>query len=110
GRPPLDVRGRTVLLVDDGLATGSTIRAAVQALRQMGPARIVVAVPTAPPETCAEFQDVADKVVCAITPRHFGGVGAWYQDFSQTSDDEVRALLQRAANPPAPKGPVSAQE
>jgi predicted phosphoribosyltransferase len=108
GRPPLDVSGRTVILVDDGLATGSTMRAAVQALRQMRPARIVVAVPTAPPETCAELQAVADEVVCAITPRHFGGVGAWYQDFSQTSDDEVRELLARAANPPVPQGPMPA--
>jgi len=111
GRPPLDVRGCVVILVDDGLATGSSMRAAVQALRQMGPARIVVAVPTAPPETCAEFEDLADEVVCAITPRHFYGVGAWYQNFEQTTDDEVRALLQRAAQPAAatPRGAPAAR-
>ncbi len=109
GWPPLDVRGRTAILVDDGLATGYSMRAAVQSLRQLGPARIVVAVPTAPRETCAELQDLADEVICAITPRPFGGVGAWYQDFSQTSDDEVRELLRRAADTPqepTPAGPA----
>lgn len=93
GRPPPDVRGKTAILVDDGLATGSTMRAAVQALKQLGPSRIVVAVPTAAPQTCEEFAGEVDEVVCAITPEPFYAVGAWYKDFSQTSDDEVRELL-----------------
>jgi predicted phosphoribosyltransferase len=96
-RPPLDVRGRTVILVDDGLATGSSMRAAVAALRHLGPARIVVAVPVAAPETCAEFRDLVDEIVCAHTPRPFFAVGMWYEDFSQTTDEEVHELLQRAA-------------
>src|SRR5437667_72323 len=95
-RPPPDVRGRTVILIDDGLATGSTMRAAVGALRQEGPARIVVAVPAAAPETCAEFEAEVDEIVCAITPDPFYAVGLWYEDFSETSDDEVRDLLRRA--------------
>jgi len=93
GLPPPDVRGKTALLVDDGLATGSTMRAAVQALKQLGPSRIVVAVPTAAPQTCEEFAVEVDEVVCAITPEPFYAVGAWYKDFSQTTDDEVRELL-----------------
>lgn len=96
-RPPPDVRGRTIILVDDGLATGSTMRAAAAALRQQGPARIVVAVPVGAPETCTELQNEADEVVCAQTPERFYAVGAWYDDFSQTSDEEVRYLLARAA-------------
>ncbi|HXG12823.1 MAG TPA: phosphoribosyltransferase [Gemmataceae bacterium] len=96
-RPPPDVRGRTVILVDDGLATGSTMRAAVAALRRREPARIVVAVPVAAAETCAEFQNVADEIVCVITPDPFYAVGLWYEDFSQTTDEEVHALLQKAA-------------
>jgi predicted phosphoribosyltransferase len=95
-RPPPDVRGRTVILVDDGLATGSTMRAAVAALRRQGPARIIVAVPVGAEETCAAFRDEADEVVCARTPEPFYAVGFWYQDFSQTSDEEVRDLLGRA--------------
>lgn len=98
GRPPPDVRGRTVILVDDGLATGSTMRAAVAALRQQGPARIVVAVPVGAPDTCAELERVADEVVCVQTPQPFNAVGAWYEDFRQTSDEEVRDLLARAAS------------
>jgi len=98
GRPPPDVRGRTVILVDDGLATGSTMRAAVAALRQQGPACIVVAVPVGAAETCAELQRQADKVVCVHTPEPFYAVGAWYEDFSQTTDEEVRDLLTRAAH------------
>jgi predicted phosphoribosyltransferase len=98
GRPPPDVRGRTVILVDDGLATGSTMRAAVAALRQQGPARIVVAVPVGAPDTCAELEREADEVVCAQMPQPFYAVGVWYEDFTQTSDEEVRDLLARAAN------------
>jgi erythromycin esterase-like protein/predicted phosphoribosyltransferase len=94
-RPPPDVKGRTVILVDDGLATGSTMLAAIRALRKQNPARIVVAVPTASQETCDAMKDVADDVICAVTPEPFHAVGLWYQDFSQTSDDEVRALLAR---------------
>jgi predicted phosphoribosyltransferase len=95
-RPAPDVRGRTVILVDDGLATGSTMRAAVAALRQQQPARIVVAVPTAAPATCDEFRGEVDEIVCAITPEPFYAVGLWYDDFSQTTDEEVRDLLGRA--------------
>src|SRR6266446_5601565 len=95
GRPPLDVHGRTVILVDDGLATGATMRAAVKALRQHRPAHIVVAVPTASPETCEELKTEVDEVVCAITPEPFHAVGYWYEDFTQTTDQEVRELLAR---------------
>ena len=84
GRPPLDVRGKTVILVDDGLATGSTMRAAVTALRQKEPARIVVAVPVGAASTCAELQQIADECVCAIAPENFRAVGLWYDDFAQT--------------------------
>jgi predicted phosphoribosyltransferase len=97
GRPPPDVRGKTVILVDDGLATGSTMRAAAAALREQGPARIVVAVPVSAPETCEEFRAEVDEIVCAVTPQPFRGVGMWYEDFSQTTDEEVRELLARAA-------------
>jgi putative phosphoribosyl transferase len=97
GRPLTQLRGRTVILVDDGLATGSTMRAAVQAVRAHEPARVVVAVPVGAPETCEQFADVADNTVCARTPEPFSAVGLWYRDFSQTSDDEVRDLLQRHA-------------
>jgi putative phosphoribosyl transferase len=96
-RPPPDVAGRTVILVDDGLATGSTMRAAVAALREERAARVVVAVPIAPPETCDAFRDVVDDIVCARTPEPFYAVGLWYEDFSQTTDDEVRELLERSA-------------
>ena len=96
-RPPPDVHGKTIILVDDGLATGSTMRAAATALRQQGPARIVVGVPVAAPEICEEFRDEVDDIVCAITPEVLFGVGAWYQDFSQTTHDEVRELLAKAA-------------
>jgi putative phosphoribosyl transferase len=96
GRHPLDVRGKTVILVDDGLATGSTMCAAVTALRQKEPARIIVAVPIGAASTCAEFQEIADECVCAIAPENFRAVGLWYDDFAQTSDDEVCDLLTRA--------------
>jgi len=97
GRPPRDVQGRSVILIDDGLATGSTMRAAVTALRGQSPARIVVAVPIGAPATCAEFQQIADECICALTPEPFRAVGLWYEDFAQTTDDEVRELLDRAA-------------
>jgi predicted phosphoribosyltransferase len=90
-----DVKGKIVILVDDGLATGSTIRAAAQALRQQDPARIVVAVPVSAPQTCDEYRIGVDEIVCAVTPEPFFGVGQWYVDFSQTSDEEVRDLLAR---------------
>ena len=96
-RPFPDVAGRTVILIDDGLATGSTMRAAVAALRQERPARVIVAVPTAPPETCEELATIVDDMVCLITPDPFYAVGLWYEDFSQTTDEEVRELLERAA-------------
>jgi predicted phosphoribosyltransferase len=99
GRPAPDARGRTVILVDDGLATGSSMRAAVEALRLRGPVRVVVAVPVGAPETCAALGEIADEVVCAHEPEHFAAVGLWYADFSQTSDDEVRELLAQAATP-----------
>jgi predicted phosphoribosyltransferase len=97
GRPPPELRGRVVILVDDGLATGATMRAAVAALRQREVAKIVVAVPVGPPETCREFKEEADEVICATAPEFFQAVGQYYEDFSQTSDEEVRELLTRAA-------------
>jgi putative phosphoribosyl transferase len=96
-RPAPNVHGRTVILVDDGLATGSTMRAAAVALRRMGPSKVIVAVPVAAPETCAEFRSEVDDVICFATPDPFMAVGAWYADFSQTSDQEVRDLLEQAA-------------
>jgi predicted phosphoribosyltransferase len=93
GRSPIPLDGRTVLLIDDGLATGSSMKAAVQAVRAHKPARIVVAVPVGARETCEELAELADDIVCARTPEPFSAVGAWYRDFSQTSDAEVRALL-----------------
>ena len=92
-RPPIDVTGRTVVIVDDGLATGSTMRAAVRALQQMKPHAIVVAVPVAAPSTCAEFRASVDEMICLRTPEPFQAVGLWYEDFSQTTDDEVHELL-----------------
>ncbi len=100
-RPAPDVRGKTVILVDDGLATGSTMRAAVAALRHQAPARIVVAVPVGAAETCADLQTEADEVVCARMPEPFFAVGLWYEDFAQTTDAEVRELLEAAAHAPA---------
>jgi putative phosphoribosyl transferase len=95
-RPGPEVQGRTVILIDDGLATGASMRAAVAALRLQNPARIVVAVPTAALETCKAFRPEVDEMVCAMTPEPFYGVGRWYEDFSQTTDEEVRALLEEA--------------
>ena len=91
-----ELHNRTVILIDDGLATGTTMRAATIALRQQQPARIIVAVPVAAPETCDKFRDLVDEVVCTTTPRGIYAVGLWYEDFSQTSDDEVVKLLERS--------------
>ena len=96
GRPALPVRDRTVVLVDDGLATGASMKAASQALRLQKPKRIVVAVPVAAEETCNEFRMTVDEIVCAYTPEPFMAVGIWYQDFSQTTDEEVQRLLRQA--------------
>ena len=96
GRGPPDLAGQVVILVDDGLATGSTMRAAVAAARRLGPARVVVAVPTAPASTCQRLGEEADEVVCATTPRPFRAVGYSYRSFPQTSDEEVRSLLRAA--------------
>jgi predicted phosphoribosyltransferase len=92
-RPLTPIEGHVVILVDDGLATGSTMRAAILAVRRLKPARVVVAVPVGARETCAALRDVADDVVCVLTPEPFRAVGLWYEDFSQTSDEEVRELL-----------------
>jgi predicted phosphoribosyltransferase len=97
GRPPVVVRARTVVLVDDGLATGYTMRAAVAALRRSEPERIIVAVPVAARSTCAELEKEADDVVCLFAPFDFVAVGQWYRNFAQTSDEEVRQLLAESA-------------
>jgi predicted phosphoribosyltransferase len=94
-RPPLDVRGRTVIIVDDGLATGSTMRAAIQALRAMMPKRVIVAVPVGAAQTCEELRTIVDDIVCLRTPEPFEAVGLWYDDFTQTTDAEVHALLSQ---------------
>jgi len=99
GRPFPALEGRTVILVDDGLATGSTMRAAVAAVRQQNPAGIIVAVPVAAIQTCEEVQREVHRIVCLRTPEMFSAVGAWYDDFAQTTDEEVRALLAAAASP-----------
>jgi len=96
-RPMPDLRGRVVILVDDGLATGSTMRAAVRAVKQMQPARVVVAVPVAAASTRDDMAEEVDEIVCAAPPEPFLAVGRWYADFAQTSDDEVHELLERAA-------------
>ena len=93
GREPLDVAGRIAILVDDGLATGSTMRAAVQAIHDLGPSRVVVAVPVGASDACRKLEEVADEVVCTRIPRQFLAVGQWYKDFSETSDAEVTTLL-----------------
>jgi putative phosphoribosyl transferase len=95
-RPFPALAGKTVILVDDGLATGSTMRAAVAALRHESPGRIVVAVPVAALETCNAFRDIADEIICVETPEPFTAVGQWYENFSPTTDEEVRELLERA--------------
>ena len=90
-----DLKGKTVLLIDDGLATGATMRVAVTALRQEGAERVVVGVPVASPDTCDSFRDITDDIVCVVTPEPFHAVGLWYEDFGQTTDDEVHDLLDR---------------
>ena len=97
GRPPLDVTGKTVILIDDGLATGSSMAAAIDALRTRSPARIVVGVPVAPPETCEALGKRADEIFCLYTPPEMHAIGLWYEDFTQTTDSEVRELLDKAA-------------
>lgn len=100
GRPAQAIAGRVAILVDDGLATGSTMRAAVAAVRRLRPSRVVVAVPVGARDTCENLAAIADEVICAETPDQFGAVGSWYEDFSQTTDDEVTAALQQAAAAP----------
>jgi predicted phosphoribosyltransferase len=99
GRLLTPLASRTVILVDDGLATGSTMKAAVQAVRLHAPSRVIVAVPVGAPETCQALREIADEVICAQTPSAFSAVGQWYRDFSQTTDDEVIALLSASAQP-----------
>ena len=95
-KPPAEIVGRVVILVDDGLATGASMNAAVAALRKLNPGRIVVGVPIAAPATCDQFRSQVDEIVCAVTPEPFYAVGLWYKDFSPTSDEEVRKLLKQA--------------
>ena len=104
-RPAPAIPGRTIILVDDGIATGATMRAAVKALRQLEAGRIVVATPTVALTTAGEMQSEVDEFVALMTPAEFGGVGRWYKDFSQTSDGEVRELLEKASQLPAPPLP-----
>jgi putative phosphoribosyl transferase len=96
GRATPEISGNTIILVDDGLATGATMRAAVHAIKAQNPRKLVVAVPTAAPDTCALLRRMVDEIICLITPTPFGGVGAWYRDFSQTSDREVQQLLKES--------------
>ena len=96
-RQPLELRGKAAIIVDDGLATGASMRVAARAIRRHEPKQLVVAVPVAPPETCENLRFEADDVICAVTPAMFTSVGSWYDDFSQTTDDEVRELLEKAA-------------
>jgi putative phosphoribosyl transferase len=104
-RPLPRIAGRTVILIDDGIATGSTMRAAVAALRAQSPARIVVAVPTAPPSTCSEFGREVDEFVCVVTPEPFFAIGMDYEEFPQVADSSVREILQRAASADAARPP-----
>jgi len=98
GMPMIDVAGMRVILIDDGLATGASMRVAVRAIYEREPSHVMVAVPVAPPDTCAMLEREADEVVCALMPPFFTSVGSWYEDFSQTTDEEVRLLLKRAHN------------
>jgi len=104
-RPPLVLREKIAIIVDDGLATGASMRVAARAVRRLEPAELVVAVPVAPPETCENLRFEADEIVCAVTPALFSSVGSWYEDFTQTTDQEVRDLLQKSAL--AGTGPIS---
>ncbi|MBI2392556.1 MAG: phosphoribosyltransferase [Deltaproteobacteria bacterium] len=97
GRPSLSIAGKTVTLVDDGLATGATMKAAAMAVEALAPRRVVIAVPVASAEACRAMTDVADDIICAVTPEPFRAVGLWYDDFGQTNDEEVRALLAAAS-------------
>jgi len=98
-RPLLVVRDHIVILVDDGLATGATMRSACMALRRMLPTYLVVAAPIAAPQTCTELENTADEIICAVTPEPFYAISAWYEDFAQTTDEGVRELLAQAASP-----------
>jgi putative phosphoribosyl transferase len=109
-RPPCPTEGKTVILVDDGLATGSTMHAAVLALKLRRPARVIAAVPVAAVSTCEEFKDEVDEIVCAATPKSFYAVGQWYEDFSQTTDAEVQELLRRASEPSCSKAELKGSE
>jgi len=95
-RPRPEIKGKTIIIVDDGLATGASMRAAVYAIRKQLPKKIIVAVPVGAESTCASFNDIADEIICLETPAPFYGVGAWYDDFSQPTDEEVRTLIDRA--------------
>jgi putative phosphoribosyl transferase len=99
-RPPPDIQNRTIILVDDGLATGSTMRAAIGTIRQQAPEYLIVAVPVAPPVVCQELRQEVDEVICLLTPEPFYAIGVWYEDFTQTSDAQVRELLEQATNLP----------
>lgn len=112
-QPPPNVRDRTVILVDDGLATGTTMRAAVQAVQQLGPREVIVAVPVASPSVCRSFEQVVDRIVCGATPDRFYALGLWYEDFAPTSDEEVRTLLAEASQRPdipSPRRPQTVQQ
>jgi putative phosphoribosyl transferase len=97
-RPILNVKNKTIILIDDGIATGSTMRAAIAILQKQQPAKIIVAVPVAAPITCEELRSEVDEIVCLSTPELFSAIGAWYQDFTQTTDEEVRELLAKSGN------------
>lgn len=106
GRPPLQLKDQVVILIDDGLATGATMRAAILAVRAQSPARIVVAVPVAPPETLQAMYGEVDELVCPLVPERMVSVGYWYQDFPQVSDAEVTALMRQADRQAAVQGPA----
>ncbi|HIK55756.1 MAG TPA: phosphoribosyltransferase [Synechococcales cyanobacterium M55_K2018_004] len=105
-RPPPDVRDRTIILVDDGLATGSTMRAAISLLKPQRPAKLIVAVPVAPPEVCRTLQSEVDDVICLMTPENFYAIGVWYENFAQTTDEEVIALLKNQPFPQVQLNPL----